>query len=263
MYIYREQYMDEYTIRPIAYVHSDYNEKFGIPRQPGLAEELEQSVVIEPAFRNGDALRGIEDFTHLWLIWGFSQSRLDMEEDPVRWHPTVRPPWLGGNMRKGVWATRSPYRPNSLAISCVRLVRIEHGGRTVSSTSGIGETSESLALIVSGADMMDGTPVYDIKPYIPYSDSHPEASGGFTDSISYTRLRVDFPDDLLEKIDAEKRAGLISALEGDPRGAYNKQPGHVYGMSFADWDIRFTVDGEILRVTDVADESEDAADRIK
>ncbi len=255
--------MDEYTIRPIAYVRSDYNEKFGIPRQSGLVSGLEQAVVIEPPFRSGSALKGIEDFTHLWLIWGFSESRLDMEADPPQWYPTVRPPWLGGNVRKGVWATRSPYRPNSLAISCVKLAGIEHGGKRVSSTAGIGDTSEELALIVSGADMMDGTPVYDIKPYIPYTDSHPEASGGFTDAIGYTRLKVDFPEDLLKRISQEKREGLISALEGDPRGAYNKKPGHAYGMSFADWDIRFTVEGDVLRVTGVASQDSGHTDKIK
>ena len=246
MYIYREQYMDEYTIRPIAYVHSDYNEKFGIPRQPGLAEELEQSVVIEPAFRNGDALRGIEDFTHLWLIWGFSQSRLDMEEDPVRWHPTVRPPWLGGNMRKGVWATRSPYRPNSLAISCVRLVRIEHGGRTVSSTSGIGETSESLALIVSGADMMDGTPVYDIKPYIKYADSHPEADSAFAEKAPEHKMEVVIPESI--SLSPEDREILTGILSLDPRPAYQDKPGREYGITYKGEDIRFRVENGCLTV---------------
>lgn len=242
---------DIYTIRPVAYVRSDYNEKFGIPRQPGLVSGLEQAVIFEPEFRNGDALRGIEDFTHIWIIWGFSQSRLDMEASPPEWSPTVRPPWLGGSIRKGVFATRSPYRPNSLAISSVKLVRIEHGGKPVSNTDGIGETTESLALIVSGADMANGTPVYDIKPYIPYSDSHPEASGGFTDSVTYKKLTVDFPEDLLSRISPEKRDGLIAVLAGDPRGAYNRQPGHAYGMSFADWDIRFTVEDDRLTVTDV------------
>ena len=242
---------DEYTIRPIAYVRSDYNEKFGVPRQSGLVTELEQAVVIEPAFRNGDALRGIEDFTHIWLIWGFSQTRLNIETEPVKWYPTVRPPRLGGNARKGVWATRSPYRPNSLAMSCVRLVGIEHGGTRVACADEIGETADELALIVSGADIVDGTPVYDIKPYIPYADSQPEASGGFTDLTEFTCLRVEFPDELLSLIEENKRAGLISVLESDPRGAYEKQPGYTYGMSFGRWDIRFTVDGDTLTVTDV------------
>ena len=178
--------MDEYTIRPIAYVRSDYNEKFGIPRQSGLVSGLEQAVVIEPSFRNGSALKGIEDYSSMQT--GYPST--------PQWYPTVRPPWLGGNVRKGVWATRSPYRPNSLAISCVRFVGIKHGGSRIINTGGIGDTSEELALIVSGADMMDGTPVYDIKPYIPYTDSHPEASGGFTDAIGYTRLKVEFPEDL-------------------------------------------------------------------
>ena len=242
---------DEYTIKPIAYVRSDYNEKFGVPRQSGLVAELEQAVVIEPAFRNGDALRGIEDFTHIWLIWGFSQTRLNMAAEPVKWYPTVRPPRLGGSARKGVWATRSPYRPNSLAMSCVRLIRIEREGKPVSNTEEIGETTDELALIVSGADIVNGTPVYDIKPYIPYADSHPEASGGFTDLTEFTCLRVEFPDELLSLIEENKRAGLISVLESDPRGAYEKQPGYTYGMSFGSWDIRFTVNGDILTVTEV------------
>lgn len=256
-------YKDRYMIRPIAYVRSDYNEKFGIPRQPGLVRELEQEVVLEPGFSNGDALRGIEDFTHIWLIWGFSQTRFDMEADPVEWRPTVRPPWLGGNTRKGVWATRSPFRPNSLAMSCVRLVRIEHGGRTVMNTEGIGETGEKLSLIISGADIVNGTPVYDIKPYVPYSDSHPEASGGFTGSIDYKKLDVEFPEDLLLRISPDKREGLLEVLAGDPRGAYNKQPGYVYGMSFGDWDIRFTVDGDKLSVTDVVSYPDEDPVRIK
>ena len=243
--------MEKYTLRPVAHIRSDYNEKFGIPRQPGLVS-LEQAVVIDPEFRNADALRGLEDFTHIWLIWGFSANEVDMEADPVKWSPTVRPPRLGGKIRKGVWATRSPYRPNSLGMSCVRLVRIEHGGRPVSSTEGIGETQEELAIIVSGADMMNGTPVYDIKPYIPYSDCHPEAGGGFTDTAEFRRLRVEFPEELLGLIDADKREGLICVLESDPRGAYEKQPGYTYGMSFGKWDIKFAVDGDVLKVTDVA-----------
>lgn len=242
--------MEGYTIRPIAHIRSDYNEKFGIPRQSGLVD-LEQAVVIEPEFRNADALRGIEDFTHVWLIWGFSGNAVDMSAAEVKWSPTVRPPRLGGKVRKGVWATRSPYRPNSLGMSCVRLIRIEHGGEAVSSTDGIGETQEELALIVSGADMMNGTPVYDIKPYIPYSDSHPEASGGFTEGTEFSRLEVVFPEELLERIDENKRAGLTEVLASDPRGAYEKQPGYTYGMSFADWDIRFTAEDGVLTVTDV------------
>lgn len=228
--------MEEYLIRPIAHIRSDYNEKFGIPRQSGLVTELEQAVVIDPEFSNPDAVRGLEDFTHIWLIWGFSENTVDMTEDPVRWSPTVRPPRLGGKVRKGVWASRSPYRPNSLGMSSVRLLRIE--------------TEGELALIVKGADLMNGTPVFDIKPYIPYSDIHPEASRGYT-ATSDNKLEVDFPEDLLARVDDSKRAGLIQLLELDPRGAYEKKDGHEYGLSFADWDVRFVVKDQTLTVTDV------------
>ena len=258
---------DRYVIRPIAYVRSDYNEKFGIPRQAGLVDDLEQAIVIEPEFRNIDAIRGLEEFSRIWLIWGFSENTVDMEADTVRWSPTVRPPRLGGKIRKGVWASRSPYRPNSLGMSNVRLVRIMLGDRVLydadiaksnaAESSGVdageilsGETSQELAIIVAGADMMNGTPVFDIKPYIPYSDSHPEASRGYT-SISDTYLEVIFPDELLGQIDESKRAGLKRVLELDPRGAYEKKDGHTYGLSFADYDIKFIVNKGVLTVTGV------------
>ena len=268
--------MNGYFIRPIARVRSDYNEKFGIPRQAGLIDELEQAVVIEPGFRNADALRGIEGFSRIWLIWGFSENASDMTEENVSWSPMVRPPRLGGKERKGVWASRAPYRPNSLGMSNVLLKRIVVGDRVVFDADadvtkseesaakapydpdtdpdplkGIGETNEELVLIVSGADMMNGTPVFDIKPYIPYSDAHPEASAGFTSGAKDERLTVIFPDDLLVQIDESKRAGLIQVLELDPRGAYEKKDGYSYGMSFGKWDIKFTVNGNRLTVTDI------------
>ena len=240
-------------IRPIGYVRSDYNEKFGIPRQPGLVKGLEQAVVIEPEFSNTDAVRGLEGFSHIWIIWGFSANTIDMTRDPVKWRPTVRPPRLGGSTRKGVWASRSPYRPNSLGLSSVRLERIEVGGRPLDGAQFTGMTTEELTLIISGADIMNGTPVYDIKPYIPYSDCHPDASGGFAVDTEWKTLTVDFPGSLLERIEPGKRDALISILELDPRGAYERKPGYAYGMSFGAYDVKFTVSGTTLTVTDVAE----------
>ena len=242
--------MDTYTIRPIAYVRSDYNEKFGIPKQAGLVDELEQAIVFTPDFANADALRGIEGFTRIWIIWGFSENAVDMTENPVKWSPTVRPPRLGGKIRKGVWATRSPYRPNSLGLSNVRLKRIMLGGRPLDDEESEGINGE-LALIVSGADMMDGTPVFDIKPYMPYADSHPEESSGFSNGAVDELLEVEFPEDLLTLIDESKSRGLIKVLSLDPRPAYDKKDGNTYGLSFADWDIKFTVSGGVLTVTGI------------
>lgn len=231
--------MDRFIIRPIAHIVSDYNEKFGIPRQCGLVDELEQTVVFEPEFRNPDAVRGLEGFSHIWLIWGFSRNLVDMEAEPVKWMPLVRPPRLGGNERKGVWASRSPYRPNSLGMSSVELVSIN--------------SSDGLSLTVRGADLMNGTPVFDIKPYIPYSDSHPEASAGFTAGSRDTHLEVVFPEGLLALISESKREGLKKLLSLDPRGAYEKKEGYIYGLSFADRDIRFCVEGNVLTVLDVTE----------
>ena len=243
--------MDRYSIRPVAYVRSDYNEKFGIPKQSGLVRELEQAVVFEPEFRNTDCLRGIEEFEYLWMIWGFSKSRRDAATgDPV-WSPTVRPPRLGGNRRVGVWASRSPYRPNSLGLSSVRLLRIELDGREARSDDLSGPVSGELALIISGGDMLNGTPVYDIKPYLPYSDIHPDASDGYSRGKSDPHLEVVFPDALLQRIAEEKRQGLIRLLSLDPRDAYEKKQGHTYGLSFAQWDVRFKVEENTLTVTDV------------
>lgn len=225
--------MDTVGIQVIARMKSDFPTKFGIPRQSGLVEALRSTVVFEPAFRNPDALRGIEGYSHLWLIWQFSEA---VRSD---WSPTVRPPRLGGNIRMGVFATRSPFRPNSLGLSCVRLLGVE-------------ETRQyGTVLHVGGADLMDGTPIFDIKPYIPYGDSHPEAIGGFTDTAGDFLLEVHFPRPLLEILPAEKREAAIGVLSHDPRPSYQRQPHRVYGLTFAGYDIRFTVAEGVLTVQSV------------
>lgn len=221
------------TIHPIARMHSDFSSKFGIPRQSGLVQQLESTIVFEPAYRNADALRGIEDFTHLWLIWQFSEA---VRQD---WSPTVRPPRLGGNTRMGVFATRSPFRPNNLGLSCVQLLGVE-------TTQDVGTV-----LHVGGADLLDGTPIFDIKPYIPYADCRPEATGGFTDSAGDFLLSVDFPPNLLNRLPAGKREAAAAVLSHDPRPSYQRTPGRVYGLSFAGYDIRFTVEENHLQVLDV------------
>ena len=223
----------EVTVKPIARMHSDFATKFGIPRQSGLVEELRSTIVFELEFRNDDALRGIEDFSHLWIIWQFSEAVRD------GWSPTVRPPRLGGNTRMGVFATRSPFRPNNLGLSCVKLLGVEH-------------TEEfGTVLHVGGADLMDGTPIFDIKPYIPYSDCKPDATGGFTSTADDYLLEVNFPDTLLQKLPESKRDAAIGVLSHDPRPSYQRKPGRVYGLTFAGFDIRFTVDGDILQVIEV------------
>lgn len=225
--------MDPIQIQVIARMHSDFSSKFGIPRQSGLVKELRSTIVFEPEFRNPDALRGIEDFSHLWLIWQFSEA--------VRqgWSPTVRPPRLGGNTRMGVFATRSPFRPNNLGLSSVRLIGLE-------------ETVQYGTVIhVAGADLMDGTPIFDIKPYIPYGDSHPDATGGFTDTAGDFLLQVDFPSQLLQKLPAEKQAAAVGVLSHDPRPSYQRKPDRIYGLSFAGFDIRFTVKDDTLTVHEV------------
>lgn len=224
--------MDEYTIRPIAYIHNDLKTKFGVPRQSGLANSLLSEIVFEPEFRVSDALRGITDFSHVWLIWSFSEARRD------GWSPTVRPPRLGGNERVGVFATRSPYRPNSLALSCVKLVRVEH-------REGLGDI-----LIVSGADLMNGTPIYDIKPYLPYADSIEDAIGGFAPDGGKTLEIVD-ESGAVNKLPKEKRAALTELLVRDPRPQYHDDKERVYGMSYGDFEIKFRVDGETLYVVSV------------
>lgn len=217
----------------IARIHTDFATKFGVPRQSGLVPELRSSIVFEPQFRNPDALRGIEDFSHIWLIWHFSEA------DRESWSPTVRPPRLGGNRRLGVFATRSPFRPNSLALSCVKLESVE-----LSRTNGP-------VLHVSGADLMDGTPIFDIKPYIPYADCRPEASGGFTDEVERRCLTVVIPDGLRTALPPEKLASLTGVLENDPRPSYQDDPERVYGFGFAGAEVRFRVSGEVLTVVSI------------
>ena len=226
--------MENVNIQVIARMKSDFATKFGIPRQSGLVEELRSTIVFEPEFRNPDTLRGTEDFSHLWPIWQFSEAVR------TEWSPTVRPPRLGGNTRMGVFATRSPFRPNSLGLSSVKLLGVE-------------QTKEfGTVLHVGGADLMDGTPICDIKPYIPYGDCHPEATGGFTDTAGDFLLEVDFPAGLLSQLPEEKRAAAIAVLSHDPRPSYQRKPDRVYGLTFAGFDIRFTVDGEKLTVCDVS-----------
>lgn len=221
----------------IARIHSEFPTKFGIPRQSGLVEGLRATVVFEPAFRNPDALRGLEGFSHIWLIWQFHQA--------VRqaWSPTVRPPRLGGNMRMGVFATRSPFRPNPIGLSCVRLEDIR---RTA---------DQGTVLLVSGADLMDGTPIYDIKPYLPYVDCHPEAAGGFASAPAEATLTVDISPALLKRIPPERREALRSVLALDPRPHYQSDPQRVYGFTFAGMEIRFTVAGSVLTVREVLSEA--------
>ena len=225
--------MEKISINIIARMHSDFATKFGIPRQSGLVEELRSTIVFEPEYRNNDSLRGIQDFTHLWIIWQFSEA--------VRqgWMPTVRPPRLGGNTRMGVFATRSPFRPHNLGLSCVRLLGVEHTEKY------------GTVLHVGGADLMDGTPIFDIKPYIPYSDCKPDASGGFTDQASDFLLTVDFPTELLEKLPEQKREAAIGVLSHDPRPSYQKNEERVYGLTFAGFNIRFMVRNKLLTVLEV------------
>ena len=219
-------------LTPIARIETPFAEKFGVPRQSGVAA-CPGRIVFEPPYRDPAALRGLEDFSHIWLIWAFHQSQRP------EWSPTVRPPRLGGNTRMGVFATRSPFRPNHLGLSSVRLERVEQ--------------SEALGpvLHICGADLMDGTPIFDIKPYLPYTDSHPDAVGGFTDGLESRCLRVECPPRLLERIPADSREGLLGVLAGDPRPRYQEDPQRVYGMEFGPLEVHFTVDGELLTVTGV------------
>ena len=219
------------TLRPIARIYTEFSEKFGIPRQSGLVEELSARIVLEPAYRVREALRGIEGFSHLWLLWQFTESR--------GWSPTVRPPRLGGNQRVGVFATRSPFRPNPIGLSCVKLDRVDW------------DAPDGPVLVVRGADLLDGTPLFDIKPYVPLADCRPEAVGGFSDLHREDRLTVDFPERLLAQVPKEKRAALLGVLSQDPRPSYQHDPQRVYGMAFAGLEVKFTVAGETLQVRDV------------
>lgn len=216
-------------IHPIAVFRSPFKSKFGVPRQSGLVEDLQGRIVLLDAYADSESLRGLDDFDYLWLLWGFSANR----HQSATFQPTVRPPRLGGNERMGVFATRSPYRPNGLGLSSVRILGVE-----------------GTEIVVAGADLMDGTPIYDIKPYAAYSDAHPKARSGFA-RPEMKFLEVVFPEELLRKVSEEKRQPLIGVLEQDPRAAYEKKPGYVYGMKFASYDVRFQVRGDVLQVVDV------------
>ena len=225
----------EFSMRVIARIHSDFSTKFGVPRQSGLVDALESTVVFEPEYRNPDALRGLEDFSHLWLVWVFDKA---VRRD---WSPTVRPPRLGGNRRMGVFATRSPFRPNPIALSSVKLAGIEQ-------TPNLGPV-----LHILGADLMDGTPILDIKPYIPYADAHPEALGGFAAVPAGETLEVIIPPELLEKIPPERREALRGVLAQDPRPHYQDDPGRIYGFGFAGMEVRFSVEGSRLTVREISE----------
>lgn len=228
--------METSPIKIIARMKSDFPTKFGIPRQSGLVDTLRSTIIFEPEFRNSDALRGLEDFSHLWLIWQFSEAVRE------NWSPTVRPPRLGGNTRMGVFATRSPFRPNAIGLSCVKLIGME-------------QTKELGTVIhVAGADLMDGTPIYDIKPYVPYADCHSDATGGFTDTASDFILDVQYPQEILSMIPQNKRAALLDVLSHDPRPSYQKDSDRVYGLEFAEFDVRFTVKNNILTITEITKE---------
>ncbi len=220
-------------INIIAHIHTDFSSKFGIPRQSGLVDELEATIIFEPEYRNPDALRGIEEYSHLWLLWQFSECT-DKE-----WTPTVRPPRLGGNKRMGVFATRSPFRPNPIGLSCVKLLGVEKAEKY------------GCILRVSGADLLDGTPIYDIKPYLPYVDSHPEASNGFALDEKEGSLTVEFPEELLKIIPTEKQAALIAVLAQDPRPGYQNIPERIYGIEFAGFDVRFKIEKAVLSVFEI------------
>ena len=220
-------------MKVIAHIHTDFPTKFGIPRQSGVVASLQGTVVFEPAYRNPDAVRGLEAFSHLWLIWEFSEAKRD------GWSATVRPPRLGGNVRKGVFATRSPFRPNPIGLSSVRLESIEM------------DSSLGPVLHVTGADLMDGTPIFDIKPYIAYTDSHPEAVSGFAETPADSLLEVDFPEELLQKVPEAQRECLKAVLAHDPRPQYQDDPERVYGMAYAHLEVRFKVCGQRLTVVEL------------
>lgn len=224
--------MNEFTVKPVAYIRTDFKEKFGIPRQSGRAPSLTAEIVFTPEYRHPDALRGIEKFSHLWLIFDFSKAHRKA------FSPTVRPPRLGGNTRVGVFASRSPFRPNPIGLSCVKLLRIEK------------RKDEGFVLIVSGADLLDGTPVLDIKPYIPFADCHPQATGGYATEHEHDKLQVIFPEELLAVIAEDKRQGLIECLADDPRPSYQDDPNRIYGMRFGDYELKFSVQNAVLTVID-------------
>lgn len=220
-------------MKPIAHIRSAFPAKFGIPRQAGLVKDLKAKIILEPEYRNPEALRGIEGFSHLWLIWEFSQNRRE------GWSPTVRPPRLGGNARMGVFATRSPFRPNPIGLSCVRLERVDL------------QDPAGPVLWVRGADLLDGTPIFDVKPYVPLADCRPQATGSFSDAHREDHLLVEFPPELLDLVPPERRQALLGVLAQDPRPSYHRDPQRVYGLSFAGLEVRFTVEGDRLQVRSV------------
>ena len=224
--------MNNRNLSVIAHIHTDFPEKFGIPRQSGLVKELKARIIFTEEYRDPSVLKGIEGFSHLWLLWDFSEVESD------KWKPTVRPPRLGGNKRLGVFATRSPFRPNPIGLSCVKLEEIL-------------ETKDGKILVVSGADLMDGTPIFDIKPYLPFTDCVTEATGGFAYEVYGQKLEVILPEDLKGILPSEKQDALIAVLKEDPRPAYQDDPCREYGFDFAGYGIKFKVEGEKLTVTDI------------
>ena len=222
-----------YPMKIIAHIQTDFSDKFGIPRQSGLVPELQGVIRFMPEYRNTDAVRGLDGFSHIWLLWQFSEAVRDT------WSPTVRPPRLGGNTRLGVFATRSPFRPNAIGLSCVKLVRVDT------------DAKDGPLLFVSGADLLDGTPIFDIKPYLPYADSIPDAAGGFTDTSSDFLLQVECEDTLLQKVPQEKREALLGVLSHDPRPSYQDDPERIYGLTFSGTNVRFKVDGSVLTVLEI------------
>ena len=224
---------EQLSLKVITHMRSDFAEKFGIPRQSGLAPELRSEVVFLPEYRNPDAFRGLEGYSHIWLLWGFSKAQR------AGWSATVRPPRLGGNERRGVFASRSPFRPNPLGLSCVRLLAVDFCA------------PQGPILRVGGADLLDGSPIFDVKPYLPYVDAHPEATGGFALQETEGRLRVDCPPELLARLPEEKRAALLEVLAQDPRPGYQSEPERLYGMTFAGCNVRFTVEDDLLSVREI------------
>lgn len=220
-------------MKVIAHIYTDFKTKFGLPRQSGLIEEISGKIVFEKQYRDENAFRGLEDFSHIWLLWEFSQSKRES------WSPTVRPPLLGGNKRIGVFATRSPFRPNPIGLSCVRLEKIDF------------TKDEGPVLYVKGSDLMNGTPIYDIKPYLPYCDSRPDAVGGFTEDLGERRLAVEISEELIGRVPESKRRELLQVLGGDPRPSYQSDPERVYGFSFADMEVKFKVSDSTLTVVEI------------
>lgn len=229
----------------IGKIRTEFKDKFGIPRQSGLVPSLRGEIVFEPEFRSMDAIRGLEEFSHIWLVWEFSKAQKE------NYALTVTPPRLGGKVRKGVFATRAPFRPNSIGLSSVKLEEIYF------------DEKRGPILVVSGADLMDGTPIYDIKPYLPYTDAHPEAKGSFAEAHKADEIQVVFPKECREKLPADLQEKVMEVLKQDPRAAYNKKPDYVYGMRFSGYDIRFTVEEDVLCVKDVVEITNEAYQKVK